>query len=57
MTLGRTEAEFWAMTPAKLHALGDLHAELHSSSESPGVTRKPSTNPAADLAAFSTDFA
>lgn len=58
MTLGRSEDEFWRMTPIKLHALADLHAEIRSSSESGGQPdRTPSTNPAADLAAFSTDFA
>jgi hypothetical protein len=59
VTLGRSEDEFWRMTPAKLHAVSELHnsvlREAHSGTDEP--SRKPSVNPAADLAAFSSDFA
>ena len=39
------------MTPALLHLLADAHVEAHSEKSS-GAKRKPSKNPAADLAAL-----
>lgn len=58
MTLGRSEAEFWRMTPAKLHALAELHAEIMgaASATNDQPTRKPSTNPLADLTALGADL-
>lgn len=42
------------MTPRKLHALADVHADVHSDStgKHKSSTRKASSNPAADLAAL-----
>lgn len=44
------------MTPAKLHALSDVHVEAHAEQNTQGSTRKPSVNPAADLAALGADL-
>lgn len=43
------------MTPAKLHALADAHIAAHEQNDKPS-TRKPSANPAADLAALGAEF-
>ena len=56
MTFGRSDAEFWRMTPAKLHALSDVHVEAHTEQNTTGPTRKPSADPRADLAALGADF-
>ena len=43
------------MTPAKLQALCDVHADMHDVKTKSG-SRKPSKNPAADLALFGADL-
>lgn len=55
MTFGRSDADFWRLSPAKLTALCDAHIEAHAD-PSTSSTRKASSNPRSDLAALGADL-